>query len=165
MAQLPFSLQEEPLYLIYNINHVTSLTSAELLTSLKAKHTKGTIKPCHLPAINNLAEEPLTSEEKKELVEETKAAIAVGCLMKLKKFLKTFYSLADNKCQAFSPSDSKLGTLNNKIAIETCDVQTSVNLEDIVLENWEKDEKMIKTLFERVSCSVVCLVWWLTIGL
>jgi hypothetical protein len=70
--------------------------------------------------------------------------------MKLKRFLKTFYSLADNKCQAFSPSDSKLGTLNNKIAIETCDVQSSINLEDIVIEHWEKDEKMVKTLFERV---------------
>ena len=41
VAQLPFSLQEEPLYLIYNINHVTSLTSAELLTSLKEKHNNG----------------------------------------------------------------------------------------------------------------------------
>ncbi len=90
------------------------------------------------------------------MIEETKAAIAVGCLMKLKKFLKTFYSLADNKCQAFSPSDSKLGTLNNKIPIETCDVQTSINLEDIVVENWEKDEKMVKTLFERVSKVDVC---------
>lgn len=85
------------------------------------------------------------------MIEETKAAVSIGCLMKLKKFLKTFYSLADNKCQAFSPSDSKLGSLNNKIAIETCDVQTSVNLADIIVESWEKDEKAQKTIFERVT--------------
>jgi hypothetical protein len=88
------------------------------------------------------------------VVEETKATVSIGCLMKLKKFLKTFYSLADNKCQAFSPSDSKLGSLNNKIAIETCDVQTSINLNDIVLEGIEKDAQVQKAVFERVSSTV-----------
>jgi hypothetical protein len=65
VAQLPFSLQEEPLYLIYNINHVTSLTSAELLTSLKEKHAKGK-STCHRHHSQLLTRSRLAEQRREE---------------------------------------------------------------------------------------------------
>jgi cohesin loading factor subunit SCC2 len=130
-AALPFTLQDEPLYLIYHINRVTSFRGAQLLVSLKEK-----IK--HLDEIGTKNE---------ELSKECKAMVSVILLLRLKKFLKCFYGLSNSKIHQFLPQDSKLGLLNSKVPIEAADFKTLLNIEDLKEGNWECNSKLCEQVF------------------
>uniref|UniRef100_A0A6B2KW35 Sister chromatid cohesion protein n=1 Tax=Arcella intermedia TaxID=1963864 RepID=A0A6B2KW35_9EUKA len=102
IASLPFSLQEEPLYIIEQINNTIAFTGASLITSF-AK-----IKQNPQKKKKNQKEYQL---EKGKLflghLEDLKQACGILCLLRLKKFLKEFYSLSSAKILAFSSTDGK----------------------------------------------------------
>uniref|UniRef100_A0A0E0AF42 Sister chromatid cohesion protein n=1 Tax=Oryza glumipatula TaxID=40148 RepID=A0A0E0AF42_9ORYZ len=128
LASLPFTSPDEPLYLIYDINRVIQLRAGAVEANLKnwtsmyqQQETVGmprdTGDVMHEPGgcsdqnlidvsqmmLGNTCSTPVVNMAK--LQEDCHGAIALQLLLKLKRHLKTVYSLTDARCQAFSLKD------------------------------------------------------------
>ncbi|KAJ4960537.1 hypothetical protein NE237_020447 [Protea cynaroides] len=131
LASLPFTTPDEPLYLIYSINRVVQVRAGALEASMKvysshsmqnthnAPHENGVIQKesaghyisdhtipedtkgpsITAPAFNEI------SEDLQKIQADCHAATALQLLLKLKRHLKIVYSLNDDRCQAFSPTE------------------------------------------------------------
>lgn len=100
LAQLPYDVYEEPLYLIYLINRYVSLTASGLLSELKPnlEHVS--------PAIQH----------------KCLLALSIGLLLRLKHYLKARYRLDDSRCQMYNPSaataeESAISTVANDVIL------------------------------------------------
>ncbi|XP_040381685.1 sister chromatid cohesion protein SCC2 isoform X2 [Oryza brachyantha] len=129
LASLPFTSPDEPLYLIYDINRVIQLRAGAVESSLKnwtsmyqhpemvgmprdtgdaVMHEAGGYSNQNLIDVSqmmlgNTCSMPVVNMAK--LQEDCHGAIALQLLLKLKRHLKTVYSLTDARCQAFSLKD------------------------------------------------------------
>ncbi|XP_057824377.2 sister chromatid cohesion protein SCC2 isoform X1 [Cryptomeria japonica] len=133
LASLPFTLPDEPLYLVYAINRIMQVRAGSLESDMKAL-----ISNSPLGALVKVTIETKEAEKDKEGGEEYNiecietinnssvdeddtqgipdvyiqklkgdcyGAITLALLLKLKRHLKIVYSLNDARCQAFSPSE------------------------------------------------------------
>uniref|UniRef100_A0A0D9WUQ6 Sister chromatid cohesion protein n=1 Tax=Leersia perrieri TaxID=77586 RepID=A0A0D9WUQ6_9ORYZ len=128
LASLPFTSPDEPLYLIYDINRVVQLRAGAVEANLKnwtsmyqqqemvgmpsntgdVMHEPGEYAGQNLIDVSqmmlgNTCSTPGVNMAK--LQEDCHGAIALQLLLKLKRHLKTVYSLTDARCQAFSLKD------------------------------------------------------------
>ncbi|EEE66449.1 hypothetical protein OsJ_22834 [Oryza sativa Japonica Group] len=128
LASLPFTSPDEPLYLIYDINRVIQLRAGAVEANLKnwtsmyqqqemvgmprdtgdVMHEPGGCSDQNLVDVSqmmlgNTCSTPVVNMAK--LQEDCHGAIALQLLLKLKRHLKTVYSLTDARCQAFSLKD------------------------------------------------------------
>jgi len=124
LGSLAFTVQEEPLFLIYTINRITSGQGAASLEKLK-KYFKGLLGQ--------------TQNVDPKLVYDLKVGIAMCLLLRLKKFLKGFYSLNDGKIQTYLPTDSKASPVSLRVPIENVDWDKTLTLEDLAVQDskWE----------------------------
>lgn len=118
MAHFPYSVQEEPLFVIYHIDNILSVTGANMLHSFKEAMTSK-VTPT-VEGVDNVPP-PLENEfEEEETLESVLARIppdptifeqccvsSQGCLLLLylKQHLKELYAFSDSKCHKYSPSE------------------------------------------------------------
>ncbi|KAJ3669807.1 hypothetical protein LUZ60_010131 [Juncus effusus] len=158
LASLPFTLPDEPLYLIYDINRVIQLRAGALEDSMKKWSSFAQQKM--LINNNNTMNEQVLMEQgsynnnsnmgsmpdngfgisetgMQRLQADCHDAIALQLLLKLKRHLKIVYSLNDARCQAFSLKEApKPGETISKqnIPLNIADIRTQLptRLEDMV---------------------------------
>ncbi|CAN6477261.1 unnamed protein product [Victoria cruziana] len=131
LSSLPFTIPDEPLYLVYTINRVIQVRAGALESSMKALSSENPsletsqngmfekhLKPDHLSSshgfADNKSEAPVpvpsccsvSEEDQHKFKVDCQAAIALRLLMKLKRYLKTVYSLNDSRCQAYDPAEA-----------------------------------------------------------
>ncbi|KAJ7372534.1 hypothetical protein OS493_019043 [Desmophyllum pertusum] len=119
MAHFPYSVQEEPLFVIYHIDTILSVTGANLLHSFKEAMTTQA-----KPTVEGVDNVPSVQENEYE-EEETLESVLVGrippdptifekccvssqgclLLLYLKQHLKELYGFSDSKCHKYSPSE------------------------------------------------------------
>eukprot|EP01018_Ginkgo_biloba_P006884 Gb_05661 [translate_table: standard] len=146
LAALPFTLPDEPLYLVYAINRIMQVRAGSLESNMKALISNGPLR-----AVAKLTFESRAAEKDREgeaayniefiepinkgsvdvddsevipdvylqkLKADCHAAVALALLLKLKRHLKIVYSLNDARCQAFSPTEPiKSGEVLSKQSI------------------------------------------------
>ncbi|KAF3779134.1 Nipped-B-like protein b [Nymphaea thermarum] len=123
LSSLPFTLPDEPLYLVYTINRVIQVRAGALESSMKALSSEfnhdlsfgtsqnGTVenhlKQEHLSSIHDFANTKaeafipsptcpsVSDEDQNKFKADCQAAIALRLLMKLKRYLKTAYDPAE----------------------------------------------------------------------
>lgn len=78
LASLPYSSEEEPLYLIYHINRIVSLSGSSLLS---------TLKPLFASNKDNV--------NATDLATKCKLILPMTILLQLKKYLKSSFNLTD----------------------------------------------------------------------
>ncbi|KAE9449352.1 hypothetical protein C3L33_18760, partial [Rhododendron williamsianum] len=130
LVLLPFTLPDEPLYLIYAINRVIQVRAGTLEANMKAflhlwqedakkLHGNGITQPqgpsCQpvcdqtIPMdLNGTLELNMMGSDIKKIVfiqADCLSATALQLLLKLKRHLKILYSLNDARCQEFSPTE------------------------------------------------------------
>jgi len=111
LATLPYTLWEEPLYIIYQINRLTSLHGEEISRLLKPTFKKKTIledgaEPPHQRLDDAVGPEIGFSR----LVALCKESFSLLLLLELKEFLRKTYDITDAKCENFNPNEhEKLG--------------------------------------------------------
>lgn len=117
MAHFPYSVQEEPLFVIYHIDTILSVAGANLLHSFKEAMTAQT-KPTvegeeNVSLVENQYEEEETMESvlarlpMDPTIFEKCCVSSQGCLLLLylKQHLKELYGFSDSKCHKYSPSE------------------------------------------------------------
>ncbi|XP_078354070.1 nipped-B-like protein isoform X1 [Oculina patagonica] len=118
MAHFPYSVQEEPLFVIYHIDNILSVTGANLLHSFREAMTaqaKPTVEGGDnvQPVLENEYEEEETFESvlaripPDPTIFEQCCVSSQGCLLLLylKQHLKEMYGFSDSKCHKYSPSE------------------------------------------------------------
>ncbi|XP_043723942.1 sister chromatid cohesion protein SCC2 [Telopea speciosissima] len=133
LASLPFTIPDEPLYLIYTINRVVQVRAGALEATMKAFSSHSMQMDTHsVPIENGLIQKDLTGhpisyhtipvdtkghsmtspssneiseDDLQKIQAECHAATALQLLLKLKRHIKIVYSLNDARCQAFSPNE------------------------------------------------------------
>jgi len=117
MAHFPYSIQEEPLFVIYHIDNILSVTGANLLHSFKeamATQAKPAVEgEDNVTVVENQYEEEETIDTvlarlpPDPTVFEQCCVSSQGCLLLLylKQHLKEMYGFSDSKCHKYSPSE------------------------------------------------------------
>ncbi|XP_058080840.1 sister chromatid cohesion protein SCC2 isoform X2 [Magnolia sinica] len=132
LASLPFTLPDEPLYLIYTINRIIQVRAGALESEMKALCSRslqgdatkisqengvvqdmGALSICDsnhtevamMHAMNSIDSCGISREDLQKFQDACHAAIALQLLLKLKRHLKIVYNLNDARCQAFSPNE------------------------------------------------------------
>ncbi|KAJ4812552.1 Nipped-B-like protein [Rhynchospora pubera] len=160
LASLPFTIPDEPLYLIYDINRVIQVRAGALESNMKIwsslAQQRGMVK-----ASSRIGDEEVLNERETNTIDgstdvtmpekgfdlsetdmqrlkaDCHDAIALQLLLKLKRHLKIVYSLNDARCQAFSLREPpKPGETISKqnIPLNISDVRTELpsRVEDMV---------------------------------
>lgn len=124
---LPFSIQEEVLYVIYHINSVTSFFGTSLLAALKDfyKQSRDGVPP------------------------DARHMGSVLLLLKAKQFFKQFYALSTIRCKSYQPDDPKQTPLSNKLSIDQIDTEKHLCI-DILQTSWWNDGNQCYELFKLV---------------
>ncbi|KAI8534083.1 hypothetical protein RHMOL_Rhmol10G0060800 [Rhododendron molle] len=115
LALLPFTLPDEPLYLIYAINRVIQVRTGTLEANMKAflhlwqedaKKLNGNgITQPQGPSCQPVCDQTIPMDLNGTLEADCLSATALQLLLKLKRHLKILYSLNDARCQEFSPTE------------------------------------------------------------
>ncbi|KAH9304417.1 hypothetical protein KI387_008821 [Taxus chinensis] len=133
LAALPFTLPDEPLYLVYAINRIMQVRAGSLESDMKAlisnsplgaivkvtieareaeKGKEGEeayniecIEPINEPSVDGDDTQGIPDIYIQKLKGDCYAAITLALLLKLKRHLKVVYNLNDARCQAFSPTE------------------------------------------------------------
>lgn len=117
LAHFPYSVHEEPLFVIYHIDTILSVTGANLLHSFKEAMTVQTKPPVeggdNIPVASDRYDEEETVESVLARIPadptnfEKCCVASQGCLLLLylKQHLKEMYGFSDSKCHKYSPSE------------------------------------------------------------
>ncbi|KAI8029972.1 Sister chromatid cohesion protein SCC2 [Camellia lanceoleosa] len=124
LALLPFTLPDEPLYLIYAINRVIQVrawpSSQPVSSHTISMDLNGTVKEesADEPVSNHSASvdsnlhsrspcnsRGISEDDLQKIQADCLSAIALQLLLKLKRHLKIVYGLNDTRCQEFSPNE------------------------------------------------------------
>eukprot|EP00898_Chlorokybus_atmophyticus_P000235 jgi/Chlat1/1211/Chrsp115S01676 len=101
-AFLPFTLLDEPLYIVYTINRIVTLKGSSLLSSLKMFFGKSEHEaPVHNGSTGN-SRIPLPPQVQRDCDH----VVALSLLLLLKQHIKICYGLTDGRCQQYSPSEA-----------------------------------------------------------
>ncbi|KAF9624141.1 hypothetical protein IFM89_008079 [Coptis chinensis] len=156
LASLPFSLPDEPLYLIYAINRVIQVRAGALEANMKALTSSCLKSNFHIPHENGLIQQELSphpfphnmmsndanldsviaadshglsNDDLQKVKIDSHAAISLQLLLKLKRHLKIVFGLNDARCQAFSPNEpQKPGEFLSKQNIPFNISETPINI-------------------------------------
>jgi len=122
LATLPYTLFEEPLYIIYQINRITSLHGDTIVENLKPvfKQKENTISP-------------------KKFHEICKTSQQFVLLLKLKDFLKSTYNLSDVRCQKFNPNETTKLVGERNLTTLPSTLPSFPGLEKETLQLFDKD--------------------------
>ncbi|KRG03872.1 uncharacterized protein Dmoj_GI18280, isoform B [Drosophila mojavensis] len=112
LAYFPYAVQDEPLYLIHQIDLLISMAGTHLLTTFK-EHLRPSDKGGDVLEDDDDEEDPhvLFSRLPEDMTEIKKcitSAQACMLLLVLKEHLKEMYGLTDGKISRYSPSEQKL---------------------------------------------------------
>ncbi|XP_030245911.1 nipped-B protein isoform X2 [Drosophila navojoa] len=112
LAYFPYVVQDEPLYLIHQIDLLISMAGTHLLTTFK-EHLRPSDKGGDVLEDDDDEEDPhvLFSRLPEDMTEIKKcitSAQACMLLLVLKEHLKEMYGLTDGKISRYSPSEQKL---------------------------------------------------------
>lgn len=112
LAYFPYAVQDEPLYLIHQIDLLISMAGTHLLATFK-EHLKPSDKGGDVLEDDDDEEDPhvLFNRLPENMVEIKKcitSAQACMLLLVLKEHLKEMYGLTDGKISRYSPSEQKL---------------------------------------------------------
>jgi len=159
LGTLPYTLWEEPLYLVYQINSITSLHGDALIQLLKPKlapdlqeHDAMTSGDNEEESISLLAkqQEPLDWEQVREALV---ALQGINILLELKTYLKTIYSLSESRCEKYNPNETAratekhLSSVPQKLAVFPKLDQVMVNLLQFKCpENERSEAKLVESL-------------------
>eukprot|EP00250_Pteridium_aquilinum_P012903 c21018_g1_i1 orf=256-5733(+) len=134
LASLPFSLPDEPLYLVYAINRMVQVRAGAVESNIKALILEGPLRVVAKQVTESLAAQRQQESENaynldavqpqrldecsvvddtdgvpEEIVLKLKAeclaAVALALLLRLKRHVKILYNLSDARCQAFTPTE------------------------------------------------------------
>lgn len=125
LGSLEYAYQEDVLHVIYCLNDILSFNAASLL--------------------QNMSEDKI----KKSLIKQTVTATYV---VRLKQFLKSFYSISANRCEAYSVTDTKRTPLNTKVPISLINLVSTSKLDmgmDLT-DKWYNDEEKCKAQYKLV---------------
>ncbi|XP_078180180.1 PHD finger family protein isoform X2 [Carex rostrata] len=160
LASLPFTIPDEPLYLIYDINRVIQVRAGALESNMKVWSSlaqqggmvNASSGDTHNEVLNeretNTIDGPtdvttpdkgfkLSETDMERLKADCHDTIALQLLLKLKRHLKIIYSLNDARCQAFSirepPKPGETVSKQN-IPLNITDIRTELpsQVEDMV---------------------------------
>ncbi|KRF81724.1 nipped-B protein isoform X1 [Drosophila virilis] len=112
LAYFPYAVQDEPLYLIHQIDLLISMAGTHLLTTFK-EHLRPSDKGGDILEDDDDEDDPhvLFSRLPENMTEIKKcitSAQACMLLLVLKEHLKEMYGLTDSKISRYSPSEQKL---------------------------------------------------------
>lgn len=134
LASLPFSLPDEPLYLVYAINRMVQVRAGAVESNIKALILEGPLGVVAKQVTECLAAQKQQESENaynldvvqphkteecivvddtdgipedavSKLKAECLAAVALALLLRLKRHVKIVYNLSDARCQAFTPTE------------------------------------------------------------
>ncbi|XP_062190537.1 sister chromatid cohesion protein SCC2-like isoform X1 [Phragmites australis] len=161
LASLPFTCPDEPLYLIYDINRIIHFRAGAVEANLKRwtsmDQHQDMVGMSTLSRDSHIMHEPggysdhyvgdvsermhnnpcsMSDVDTAKLQEDCHDAIALQLLLKLKRHLKTVYSLTDARCQAFSlkelpKSGETLSKQNVPFNISSTNVSLPSCLQDV----------------------------------
>lgn len=175
LAALPFTVPDEPLYVVYAINRIMQVRAGSLEADMKALISDGPFG-----AVAKVTFEAKASEKEMESdvayniesiepvdkvsgdADDSKgipdvylqklkvychAAIALALLLKLKRHLKIMYSLNDARCQAFSPTEAiKSGEVLSRQSIHFSVKDTPIAVPTTVREMLEQYQDFKRSL-------------------
>lgn len=134
LASLPFSLPDEPLYLVYAINRMVQVRAGAVESNIKALILDGPLRVVAKQVTECLAAQRQQESEnaynldavqpqkldESSVVDDTNgipeeivlklkaeclAAVALALLLRLKRHVKILYNLSDARCQVFTPTE------------------------------------------------------------
>lgn len=135
---LPFSWQDDILYIIYHLNRIISFSGASLLSTLKE--------------VYGSKKSGKKSSGEVTAPSEIRQAVGIIYALRLKQFLKTYFGISGALCKNYDPatvSDNKLAPLSAPI-VELNDATSLVNL-DGIQGNWWDDYSVCKKLFSTLK--------------
>ncbi|KAH7414591.1 hypothetical protein KP509_14G000800 [Ceratopteris richardii] len=135
LASLPFTLPDEPLYLVFAINRMVQVRAGAIESNIKALIHEGPLRSVAKEVTECLAAERQHDSEKAynldvvepqkvdessyvddtvgipeeivlKLKAECMAAVALALLLRLKRHTKILYNLSDARCQGFTPTEA-----------------------------------------------------------
>ena len=92
IAALPFSMSDEPLFVIFHLNRIISLRASTLQDSLAARGAA-------------CADADGDAEPPAETREDVEASLSASVALSLKRHLKLTYDLADARTRAYNPAE------------------------------------------------------------
>ena len=92
IAALPFSMSDEPLFVIFHLNRIISLRASTLQDSLAAR-----VAAC--------ADADGDADPPAETREDVEASLSASVALSLKRHLKLTYDLADARTRAYNPAE------------------------------------------------------------
>ncbi|XP_026838706.1 nipped-B protein isoform X1 [Drosophila erecta] len=112
LAYFPYVVQDEPLYLIHQIDLLISMAGTHLLATFK-EHIKPSDKEGDVLEDDDDVEDPQVlfnrlPEDMTEIIKCITSAQACMLLLILKDHLKEMYAITDSKISRYSPSEQKL---------------------------------------------------------
>lgn len=112
LAYFPYVVQDEPLYLIHQIDLLISMAGTHLLATFK-EHIKPSDKEGDVLEDDDDVEDPEVlfnrlPEDLTEIIKCITSAQACMLLLILKDHLKEMYAITDSKISRYSPSEQKL---------------------------------------------------------
>ncbi|XP_039148233.1 nipped-B protein isoform X3 [Drosophila simulans] len=112
LAYFPYVVQDEPLYLIHQIDLLISMAGTHLLATFK-EHIKPSDKEGDVLEDDDDVEDPEVlfnrlPEDMTEIIKCITSAQACMLLLILKDHLKEMYAITDSKISRYSPSEQKL---------------------------------------------------------
>ncbi|KAL7739362.1 hypothetical protein ACLKA6_003968 [Drosophila palustris] len=112
LAYFPYAVQDEPLYLIHQIDLLISMAGTHLLTTFK-EHLRPSDKGGDVLEDDDDEEDPHVlfnrlPEDMTEIKKCITSAQACMLLLVLKEHLKEMYGLTDGKISRYSPSEQKI---------------------------------------------------------
>ncbi|XP_043661492.1 nipped-B protein isoform X2 [Drosophila teissieri] len=112
LAYFPYVVQDEPLYLIHQIDLLISMAGTHLLATFK-EHIKPSDKEGDVLEDDDDVEDPQVlfnrlPEDMTEIIKCMTSAQACMLLLILKDHLKEMYAITDSKISRYSPSEQKL---------------------------------------------------------
>ncbi|KAJ7532193.1 hypothetical protein O6H91_14G075900 [Diphasiastrum complanatum] len=180
LAYLPFTLPEEPLYLVYIINRLLLVRGGDLEANIKATISEGPLLAVtkqfyEIRAAEkeregeaaydfNIVEARKTTGEvvddtsgiPSELLDrlraDTDAAAALALLLRLKRYLKLSYNLSDARCQAFQPNDTnKAETISRQSTRDFAYKDVPTGLSSTIRQMLEKYQAFKRLLKEDAT--------------
>ncbi|KAL4184364.1 hypothetical protein AMTRI_Chr10g225240 [Amborella trichopoda] len=163
LAALPFTLPDEPLYLVYTLNRIIQVRAGPLESSMKTlisqyRHENDAKGPYENGIVEKQFEaddvcnhenpmsvddfHAISEEDLHKLKDDCHTAIALQLLLRLKRHLKIVYNLSDARCQAFSPSEplksgETLSKQNVPFNVKDTPINSPTTLQDILLKYQE----------------------------